>query len=225
MERGLRGDRREAEVNQTLTRIDGCPAIVSQFVANRLVERFGEALLTAARAMGRGTFAAHSHPTMDDVLAGMEFVHRSGRSAHGQPSAFRLVPEEGAEPSPLLFSGDKAIHFRLSTFASASFAVDEGDWFVPQVRHRGGFDCVQYWAGRLIFVEVVRSETHSLALQWHERFRAAFAEKFPDLAIAACEVWFVVSAEALDSFRPAAPCGTLTGCEPGSCRVVGMEQA
>jgi hypothetical protein len=115
-------------------------------------------------------------------------------------------------------------------------AVKDGDWFLPQVFHHngGGFDCVQYRTGKLLFVHLITSlrlsETHSfsLNLKWYQRFRSAFAAKFPALTIAECEVWFVVREAVLGTFQPvsssAVSSGTLTGYAQGSYKVVGMRR-
>eukprot|EP01033_Poteriospumella_lacustris_P013706 gene13705-9817_t len=219
MESGFYGDRSITEVNHMLTRIDGCPVIVSQYVANCLVTRFGEALMKAAQVLVRGS----SNPAMDGILMGMEFVYRLGRSTPEKTTMIHLITEQGAEPIAVFESGGKTISFRLSTLASGTLTVVDGDWFVPQVFNNGGFDCVQYRAGKLIFVQVPRSEKHSFNLKWYQKFRTAFVE-VSGLTITECEVWFVVREEVVATFKSARSFGTLTGYEKGNYKVVGMRR-
>ena len=215
---GFRGDRSVTEVNHLLSRIDGKVVIVSQYVANLLVWRHGEALLKQALLL-----LGDSNPAMDGVLMEMDFMLRLGRSTPEQKVPINLIME-GAEPEPALQSGGKKVKFRLSTFDTASFTVADEDWFVPQLFNNGGFDCVQYRVGKLVFVQVTRSATHSFNLKWYEKFRSAFVKKFPALEVAECEVWFIVQEDLKNIFKPAASTGILTGYIKDSFTVAGMRR-
>jgi hypothetical protein len=76
---GFSGDRSSTEVNHLLSRIDSRAVIVSQYVANHLVLRFGEALLRHALIL-----MGNSNPAMDGVLMVMDFILRLGRSTFKQ---------------------------------------------------------------------------------------------------------------------------------------------
>lgn len=216
---GFVGDRGITEVNHLLSRIDGRAVIVSQYVANQLVIRHGEALLRQALVL-----LGNSNPAMDGVLMEMDFILRLGRSTSEKKMSIDLVMESGANPVPVLQSGGQKIKFRLSTFATAEFFFDDEVWFIPDIFNNGGFDCVQYRTGKLIYVQVTRSATHSFNLKWYQKFRSAFVKKFPELAITTCEVWFVVQEGLVDTFAPATSSGELTGYVKGAYKVAGMRR-
>ena len=216
---GFSGDRGSTKVNHLMSRIDGKAVIVSQYVANQLVIRHGESLLKKALAL-----LGKSNPAMDGVLMEMDFMLRLGRSKIKRRVSIDLVVESGAEPVPLLDSGVNKHAFRLSTFDAVPFKVDDTDWLVPEIFNNGGFDCVQYCAGKLIFAQVTRSTTHSFNLKWYEKFRAAFIKKFPDQVLNGCEVWFIVDESLVGTFAPAKPAGKLVGFDKGTHKVVGMRR-
>ena len=216
---GFIGDRSITEVNHLLSRIDNRAVIVSQYVANQLVLRFGEALLRQALLL-----LGDSNPAMDGVLMEMDFILRLGRSTSEQKVSIDLVIELGADPVPLLQSGGKKIKFRFSTFDTEVFTVADEDWFIPKIFNNGGFDCVQYRMGKLIFVQITRSGTHSFNLKWYQKFHDAFVKTFPALEVAECEVWFIVQEGLVDIFAPDAPTGNLTGFRKDSFKVAGMRR-
>jgi hypothetical protein len=216
--KGFGGDRSVSEVNHLLSRIDDRAVIVSQYVANQLVFRHGEALLRQALLL-----LGDSNPAMD-VLMEMDFIMRLGRSTSEKKMTIDLVLESGADPVPVLQSGDQRIKYSLSTFATAEFILEDGVWFVPQIFNDGGFDCVQYRLGKLVYVQVTRSATHSFKLDWYQKFYLAFAAKFPLLVITTCEVWFVVQESLVDTFRPADPTGSLDKYVKESYKVAGMRR-
>lgn len=165
-----------------------------------------------------------SNPAMDGILMEMDFLQRLGRSTDVEKVMIDLVIESGADPAPVFPSGGKKIKFRFSTFATAEFFVVDEDWFVSQMFNNGGFDCVQYRVGKLIFVQVMRSVTHSFKLKWYQKFLSAFIQKFPMLMITECEVWFIVQEDLVNVFKPAKPIGTLTGYTKGTYKVAGMRR-
>lgn len=216
---GFNGDRSITEVNHLLSRIDSRAVIVSQYVANKLVLRFGEALLRQALLL-----LGNSNPAMDGVLMEMDFILRLGKSTSKQKVSVDLIVEPGSDPLPLLESGSRKIMFRVSTFNTADFTVADEDWFIPQIFNNGGFDCVQYRMGKLIYVQVTRASTHSFNLKWYQRFYAAFVKKFPLLEVPVCEVLFIVQEGLVGSFTPNAPTGNLTGFSKDSFKVAGLRR-
>ena len=216
---GFTGDRGITEVNHLLSRIDGRAVIVSQYVANQLVFRHGEALLRQALVL-----LGDSNPAMDGVLMEMDFILRLGRSTSEKKVSVDLIMETGADPEPVFQSGSQKIKFRLSTFATAGFSFVEDDWFIPQIFNNGGFDCVQYRMGKLIYAQITRSVTHSFNLKWYQKFRTAFVQKYPELNISTCEVWFIVQEGLVGTFAPATPSNELTGYVKGAYKVAGMRR-
>lgn len=215
---GFIGDRSVTEVNHLLSRIDGRPTIVSQYVANQLVDRFGTALLKQALLL-----ASDANPSMDGILLEMDFMLRLGKSTHQKDFVY-LVMKPGADPEPVFDSGGKKIMYRMSTFPKAKIDVNDGDWFIPQIFNNGGFDGVQYRAGKLIFVQITRAATHSFNLEWFQKFLKAFVQKFPHLKVEECEVWFIVPEENIGTFKPAESSGVLTGYKHGTYKVAGMRR-
>jgi len=213
------GDRRIAEVNHLLSRIDNRTVIVSQYVANQLVLCYGEALFEQALLL-----LGDSNPAMDGVFMKLNFMCRLGRSTSEKKVPIDLVGKSGSDLLPLLQSGGKKVQFRLSTFDTAIFTASDEDWFIPQIFNNGGFDCVQYRTGKLVFVQITHSVTHSFNLKWYEQFYSTFVKRFPALEIAECEVWFIVQEDLVDIFEPSAPNGNLTGYIKNSHRVAGMKR-
>jgi hypothetical protein len=78
--------------------------------------------------------------------------------------------------------------------------------------------------GKLIFVQVTRSATHSFNLKWYQKFHAAFVKKFPALEVVKCEVWFIVQEGLVGIFAPNVPTGNLTGFRKDSFQVAGMRR-
>lgn len=216
---GFRHDRSKTEVNHMMTRIDGKAAIVSQYMAIRMAQGHGEALVRSARQL-----LSASNPAMDGILMEMEFILKLGRSSAAKDEFVDLITEANTEPHSVFPSGRAVIQYRLKTFADQDMDVRDGDWMVPVVFNNGGFDCVQYQSNKLIFVQVTRSVTHSFKLRWFQAFYNAFIAKFPAKPISSTEVYFVVQEGLVATFAPAAAEGALTYFVKSEFKVVGLRR-
>ncbi len=216
---GFRQDRSITEVNHMMTRIDGKPTIVSQYMANCMTQKHGEALVRSARHL-----LGDSNPAMDGILMEMEFILRLGRSTAVKEETVDLIMEANTDPRPVFASGRTVVRFRLKTFVDQLLALCDGDWMVPSVFNNGGFDCVQYLGTVLIFVQITRSATHSFKLKWYQKFCDAFTAKFPSITISSTEVHFVVQEELVGTFKPKAAEGTLANFNKDEFKVVGMRR-
>ena len=131
-------------VNHLLSHVDNNVVIVSQYVANQLVARHGEGLLKSALAL------VDKNPVMDGMLMETDFLLRLGKSNPEKKECIELTLSSNQRVN--FASGSNKIEYHLSTFGTQDITVHDEDWFIPTVFNNGGFNCVQYRLGKLIFV-------------------------------------------------------------------------
>jgi hypothetical protein len=86
--------------NTLMSRINDDPVIVSQYVANQLAFKYGEAFIRQALLLMGNT------PAIDSILMEMDFMARLGRSTSTHVP-IDLVMRRGADPEPVFDSGSK----------------------------------------------------------------------------------------------------------------------